>query len=98
MSPLVGNHDKGRFMAYADGDLPDAKIDKEEEVGWTKPPKVDDAENYKKLELAQAFLMSIDETFDIGSDTRTPVDDKDYRVPFRFTGKLAKVTFKLGAN
>src|SRR5205085_625766 len=60
MSPLVGNHDKGRFMAYADGDLPDAKIDKEEEVGWTKPPKVDDADNYKKLELAQAFLMSID--------------------------------------
>jgi cyclomaltodextrinase / maltogenic alpha-amylase / neopullulanase len=60
MSPLVGNHDKGRFMAYADGDLPDAKIDKEEEVGWQKPPKVDDADNYKKLELAQAFLMSID--------------------------------------
>jgi cyclomaltodextrinase / maltogenic alpha-amylase / neopullulanase len=60
MSPLVGNHDKGRFMAYADGDLPDAKIEKEEEVGWKKPPKVDDATNYKKLELAQAFLMSID--------------------------------------
>src|SRR5581483_3198697 len=60
MSPLVGNHDKGRFMAYADGDLPDAKIDKEEEVGWQKPPKVDDPDNYKKLMLAQAFLMSID--------------------------------------
>jgi glycosidase len=60
MSPLVGNHDKGRFMAYADGDLPDPKIDKEEEVGWGKPPKVDDADNYKKLELAHAFLMAID--------------------------------------
>ncbi|MEY2546952.1 MAG: hypothetical protein QOG48_2069 [Verrucomicrobiota bacterium] len=60
MSPLIGNHDKGRFMAYADGDLPDPKIDKEEEVGWEKPPKIDDADNYKKLELAQAFLMSID--------------------------------------
>jgi arylsulfatase len=33
---------------------------------------------------------------DIGSDTRTPVDDNDYKVPFRFTGKIDKVTFKLG--
>jgi arylsulfatase len=42
------------------------------------------------------FLMSIDETFDVGVDTRTPVDDKDYQVPFRFTGKLTKLTYKLG--
>jgi arylsulfatase A-like enzyme len=42
------------------------------------------------------FLMAIDETFDVGVDTRTPVDDKDYQVPFRFTGKLDKLTFKLG--
>jgi hypothetical protein len=42
------------------------------------------------------FLMSIDETFDIGVDTRTPVDDNDYQVPFRFTGKLSKLTYKLG--
>lgn len=42
MSPLLGNHDKGRFMAYADGDLPDPKGTKEEEVGRTAPPKVDD--------------------------------------------------------
>ena len=40
--------------------------------------------------------MTIDETFDVGIDTRTPVDDKDYQVPFRFTGKIAKLTFKLG--
>jgi hypothetical protein len=42
------------------------------------------------------FLMSIDETFDVGEDTRTPVDDNDYQVPFRFTGKLNKLTYKLG--
>jgi arylsulfatase A-like enzyme len=42
------------------------------------------------------FLMSIDETFDIGIDTRTSVDDNDYQVPFRFTGKIAKLTYKLG--
>jgi hypothetical protein len=42
------------------------------------------------------FLMTLDETFDIGVDTRTPVDDNDYQVPFRFTGKIGKVTYKLG--
>ena len=41
------------------------------------------------------LLMSIDETFDIGVDTRTPVDDS-YSVPFRFTGTIDKLTFKLG--
>jgi arylsulfatase len=41
-------------------------------------------------------MMEMDETFDVGSDMRSPVDDKDYQVPFRFTGKIAKLTFKLG--
>ena len=31
------------------------------------------------------ILMAIDETFDIGIDTRTAVDDS-YELPFRFTG------------
>ena len=60
MSPLIGNHDKARFMAYADGDLPDLKSAKEEEVGWTNPPAVDDPAHYTKIELAQAFLFAID--------------------------------------
>jgi arylsulfatase len=42
------------------------------------------------------FLMSIDETFDIGVDTRTSVDGNDYQLPFRFTGTIAKLTYKLG--
>jgi len=41
------------------------------------------------------FLMTIDQTFDIGNDTRTTVDDS-YKLPFRFTGKIDKLTFKLG--
>jgi hypothetical protein len=45
-----------------------------------------------------AFLMPPDETFDVGVDTRTGVDDNDYQVPFRFTGKLAKLTFNLGSE
>ena len=43
------------------------------------------------------LLMTIDETLDIGSDTRTGVDDS-YQLPFRFTGTINKVTFKLGAS
>jgi len=37
-------------------------------------------------------------TFDVAVDTRTGVDDKDYHPPFRFTGKLEKLTIKLGPN
>jgi arylsulfatase len=36
------------------------------------------------------------ETFNVGVDTGTPVDDKDYQVPFPFTGKISKLTVKLG--
>jgi arylsulfatase len=44
------------------------------------------------------FLLPGDETFDVGSDTRTGVNDLDYKVPFRFTGKIDKVTFNLGPS
>jgi hypothetical protein len=36
------------------------------------------------------------ETFNVGVDTGTPVDDQDYQVPFGFTGKINKLTVKLG--
>ena len=38
-----------------------------------------------------------DETFDIGQDTRTPLALVEYRydVPFKFTGKIDKLTFEL---
>jgi len=39
--------------------------------------------------------MTLGETFDIGSDTRTSVDDGDYQVPFAFTGTIDKVTVAL---
>jgi len=43
------------------------------------------------------MLMSIDESFDIGSDTRTGVDDS-YELPFTFTGTIDKLTFELGPS
>jgi arylsulfatase len=36
-----------------------------------------------------------DETFNVGADTGTPVDDADYQVPFRFTGTIERLTVKL---
>ena len=65
--------------------------------GGTGVLKVDGKEvANKKIPHTIPFLMTMDETFDVGVDTRTPVDDKDYQVPFRFIGKIDKVTFKLG--
>lgn len=32
------------------------------------------------------------ETFDIDSDTGTPVEDRDYKVPFKFAGRIDKLT------
>jgi arylsulfatase A-like enzyme len=43
------------------------------------------------------LLMCIDETFDVGMDTRTPVDFS-YDVPFRFTGTIDKLTYNLGPS
>ena len=43
-----------------------------------------------------SFLQVADETFDVGVDTRTGVNDKDYQVPFAFDGKIDKLTVNLG--
>ena len=50
----------------------------------------------KKIPHTIPSIMTIDESFDVGVDTRLGVDDKDYQPPFRFTGKLDKLTIKLG--
>lgn len=41
------------------------------------------------------FIRSEDETFDVGVDTCTGVNNADCR-PLRFTGKPAKLTVELG--
>jgi arylsulfatase len=47
------------------------------------------------LERTIPITLPWDETFDIGSDTGTGVDDADYQIPFPFTGKIDKLTFTL---
>jgi len=49
----------------------------------------------KTISRTIPLIMTMDETFDVGIDTRTPVDES-YKPPFRFTGKLDKLTYHLG--
>ena len=49
----------------------------------------------KKMEKTIPLILAWDENLDVGSDTGTPVDDKDYQVPFAFTGKLGKITLTI---
>jgi hypothetical protein len=60
--------------------------------GGTGVLKVDGREvANQKLERTIPFLLQWDETFDVGSDTGTGIDDRDYQVPFAFTGKIGKL-------
>jgi arylsulfatase len=49
----------------------------------------------QKLDRTIPFILQWDETFDVGSDTGTGVDDRDYQVPFAFTGKIDKLSIKI---
>ncbi len=65
--------------------------------GGTGVLKVDGRE-VRTLQVPKTvpFLLPGDESFDIGVDTRTGVNDLDYQVPFRFNGKINRLTFNLG--
>jgi arylsulfatase len=47
------------------------------------------------LERTVPLILQWDETFDIGADTGTPVDDRDYQPPFRFTGRINRLSISL---
>ncbi len=66
--------------------------------GGTGVLSVDDQEVARNsMEHSTPITFAEDETFDIGEDTRTGVALLEYRydVPFKFTGKIDKLTFKL---
>ena len=54
----------------------------------------------KSMEHSTPITFPEDESFDVGEDTRTGVAMLEYRydVPFKFTGKIDKVTFNLGPH
>ena len=43
------------------------------------------------------LVITFFETFDVGVDTRTPID-QTYELPFRFTGKIDKLTIRVGPS
>jgi arylsulfatase len=49
----------------------------------------------KKMEKTVPMLLQWCENFDVGADTGSPVADEDYKVPFRFTGNLDKLTLTI---
>ena len=64
--------------------------------GGTGVLKVDGKEVAKDTQPNSiVFLEVTDESFDVGFDARSGVNDKDYQVPFAFTDKIDKLTFNL---
>jgi hypothetical protein len=49
----------------------------------------------KKMERTLPMILQWDESFDIGSDTLTGVNDADYQPPFALTAKFNKLTIKV---
>ncbi|HKN77206.1 MAG TPA: hypothetical protein VJW94_18665, partial [Candidatus Acidoferrum sp.] len=52
----------------------------------------------QKISRTIPLTLAASETFDVGSDTGTGVDDDNYQPPFTFTGKLIKLTIRLGPS
>jgi hypothetical protein len=66
--------------------------------GGTGVLSVDGAQVAKQaIPHTTPFVTTIDESFDVGVDTWTAVDDS-YQLPFRFTGTLDKLTVKVGPS
>jgi arylsulfatase len=49
----------------------------------------------KKMPKTLPMILQWDESFDVGSDTLTGVNDADYKPPFALTAKLNKLTIKV---
>ena len=49
----------------------------------------------KKIDHTLPLTKPLDTVFNIGDASGTPVDDKDYQIPFPFTGKINKITIAL---
>jgi arylsulfatase A-like enzyme len=52
-----------------------------------------------RIEKTQPIRFSLDESFDVGQDTGTPViDEYDAKMPFKFSGALKRVEVELGTD
>lgn len=91
MSPLIGNHDVSRFMAFADGDLTPGDGQDEKIVGWDGAMTVNHGRAYDRLVLAQALTLTLPGCPMIyyGDEIGlTGAGDPDNRRPMRFGDEL----------
>ncbi len=95
MNHLMGNimdsHDKVRFLAYADNDVP-LGSSKADSIGWFDPPHVDHPSSYKKEKLYLAYLLTIPGVpiIDYGDEFgMTGASDPDNRRMMRFGNDLS---------
>jgi arylsulfatase len=64
--------------------------------GGTGVLKVDGKEvSTQKMEHTMPMILQWDESFDVGSDTLTGVNDEDYHPPFALASKLNKLSLKI---
>ena len=56
-----------------------------------------DGKEVAKITMPKTIPLTLqwDENFDVGADTLTGVDDRDYQPPFKFTGTLDKLTLTI---
>lgn len=58
--------------------------------------KVDGKEVARQtMERTIPLILQWDENFDVGADTLTGVDDRDYQPPFAFNGTIDRLTIKI---
>jgi glycosidase len=87
MGNISGNQDRVRFISYASGDVPFEGNGKQ--IGWTKNIQISDTLAYYKLEMLQAFNLSIPGVPCIyyGDEYGMPgANDPDNRRLMRFSG------------
>jgi len=91
MGNIMDSHDKVRFMAFADGEIP-LDGNNASEIGWTNPPTVKHESSYEKLKLYLSYLLTIPgiPVIDYGDEIgMTGAADPDNRRMMRFGDKLS---------
>ncbi len=92
MGNIMDSHDKVRFMAFADGEVPLNGGDAAE-IGWNNPPEVKHKSSYKRLKLYLSYLLTIPgvPVIDYGDEIgMTGAADPDNRRMMRFGNQLTK--------